>query len=183
MLGKWRGHAEYQQYLIKAISREFKKNPKAIEYLETAILKMYLLNLDKIYEFFVLLFSAIGRPSNQQPEIFRSFLLMSHFKVAGLEEWISYAKSSPIICAMVGVSDHDFPGESTHRDFISRLWREDDSYHLQKFKRKPKCKHGKKNFRLSIPELSSKWLIKLSPERFSNAFLSDCFRLFLPRSL
>ncbi|MFV0314706.1 MAG: hypothetical protein ACK5I7_06325 [Anaerotignum sp.] len=83
---------------------------------------MYTLNLDNIREDLLPHFSQIGRPSNQQPELFRSFILMSHFKVVGVDEWVSTAAASPLLCALVGVRPEDFPGASTHRDFLNRLW-------------------------------------------------------------
>lgn len=143
MLGEWRNHADYQCFLIDNVNREFKHNPKAIDHFESAVLKMYCLNLDSIYDDFLPLFSLTGRSSNQQPEIFRSFILMSHFKYSSLEDWLSYAKSSGMVCILVGVSPEAFPGESTHRDFITRLWQADDSDHTRRFYKKPKTKHGK----------------------------------------
>jgi len=121
MLGQWRNHADYQRFMVEAVNREFKRNQKAIEHFETAFLKMYHMNLDSVREHFIPLFSTVGKPSNQQPEIFRSLILMSHFKYAGLEDWLSYAKSSIVVCGLVGVTPDTFPGESTHRDFITRF--------------------------------------------------------------
>ena len=143
MLGEWRNHADYQLFMVDVVNREFKRNPNAIKQYETAFLKMHCLNLDSIYTDFLPLFSVTGKPSNQQPEIFRSLMLMGHFKYAGLEEWIAYAKSSIILCALVGVTPDTFPGESTHRDFISRLWHYNSVGKLRSVTRKPQTKHGK----------------------------------------
>lgn len=143
MLGLWRSHADFQKFMIDVVNLEFKHNPKSIEYFETAILKTYYLNLDNIREDFLPLFSVTGKPSNQQPEILRSFILMSHFKYAGIDEWVAYAAATPIICALVGVSATDFPGASTHRDFLSRLWISAKPNKQRNFKTKPKSKHGK----------------------------------------
>jgi hypothetical protein len=143
MLGKWRGHADYQRFMVDIVNREFKRNPNAVKQYETAVLKMHFLNLDSVYTDFLPLFSATGKPSNQQPEIFRSSVLMSHFKYASLEDWIAYAKSSIIVCALVGITPDTFPGESTHRDFISRLWQLNSIGKLRRVTRKPQTKHGK----------------------------------------
>ena len=143
MLGEWRTHAEYQHFMIASVNREFKHNPKTIHHVESAILKMYYLNLDSIREDFAPRYSLTGRPSNQQSEILRSFILMSHFKYAELEKWLIYAKSSKVICGLIGVTPDTLPGESTHRDFISRLWTSDDSSRLRPVTRKPRGKHGK----------------------------------------
>jgi len=143
LLGFWSCHAHFQHVLVENVSREFKRNPNSIKHFEEAFMKMYCLNLDLVRDDFLPLFSSTGKPSNQQPEIFRSFILMSHFKYASLEDWIAYAKSSEMICFLVGVTPDRFPGESTHRDFISRLWQADNSNHLRVVKKKPKTKHGK----------------------------------------
>lgn len=180
MLGEWRSHADYQRFLVDNVNREFKHNPKAIEHFETAILKMYQLNLDCIYDDFLPLFSLVGRSSNQQPEIFRSFVLMSHFKYASIEEWISFAKSTKLVCALVGVTHEDFPGESTHRDFISRLWKADDSNHQRKFNKKPKGKHGKKKLppkhpgiiKFLVDKALSGEVFKRIPERLYQAIFT-----------
>lgn len=143
MLGRWRIHADYQRFMINIVNQMFKHNPKSITNHEAAILKMYHLNLDCVKEDFTPLFSFTGKPSNQQPELFRSFLLMSHYKHSGIDEWVAYASASPIICALVGVSSDSFPGASTHRDFINRLWTTGKPNRLKTPKTKPKGKHGK----------------------------------------
>lgn len=129
--------------MINAVNREFKRNPKSIKTYEAAILKMYYLNTDNIREDFEPLFSQTGKPSNQQPEIFRSFILMSHFKYGGIDEWVAHASASPLLCALVGVRPGEFPGASTHRDFMERLWKAGKPNRLRKPHTKPKGKHGK----------------------------------------
>ena len=143
MLGHWQSHAEYQRFMVDEIKRQYKYNPKSIEYFEAAILKMHLLNLDNIREDFLPLFSETGRPSNHQPQLFRSFLLMTHCKHSSIDDWVSYASGQPILCALVGVKPADFPGASTHRDFFQRLWMADKPTRIREVKRKPRGKHGK----------------------------------------
>lgn len=143
LLGLWRSHADFQEFIVNAVNCEFKHNPKSIDYYETAILKIYFLNLDNIREDFLPLFSVTGKPSNQQPEIFRSFILMSHFKYSSIDEWVVYARGTPIICALVGVYFYDFPGASTHHDFFDRLWLAPKSDKQRFVHKKPKGKHGK----------------------------------------
>lgn len=111
MLGHWQSHEAYQKSMIYSVNRFFKHNPKSIEFYSQAILKMYFLNLDTVYEDFAPMFSSIGRPSNLQPQLFRSLLLMSHFKYASIDEWVSYASGNEILRALVCV-DSQFPGAS-----------------------------------------------------------------------
>ena len=143
LFGFWRNNADYQRFMVAAVNREFRHNPKAIDAYETAILKMYYLNPDNIKGDFLPLFSATGRPSNQQPELFRSLLLMSHCRFAGIDEWVAHAAATPILCALVGVTPDSFPGASTHRDFLTRLWMTEKPDKKKDFATKPKGKHGK----------------------------------------
>ena len=167
MLGTWSTHEFFQKLMVARINREFKHNPKAIEHFETAILKMYYLNLDQVYNDFQPLFSTTGRPSNQQPEIFRSFVLMSHFKYASIEEWVSYAKSSKILSALVGVFPDEFPSESTHRDFYSRLWMDSEPNHIRSSEKKPTTKHGNEKMPPKHPGIIKELVDKaLSGETF-----------------
>ena len=128
--------------MVEAVNREFKHNPKSIANHEAAILKMYHLNLDIIRDDFQPLFSLTGKPSNQQPELLRSFLLMSHYRYAGIDEWVAHASATPILCGLIGVTPDSFPGASTHRDFLARLWMADKPNRLKRPKPKPKGKYG-----------------------------------------
>ena len=166
-LGTWRSHADYQRFMVEAVNREFKHNPRAVENYEAAIMKMYYLDLDKIKEDFPSLFSPVGRPSNRQPEVFRSLLLMSHFKYAGFDEWVSYASATPILRALVGVAAGSFPGASTHRDFLWRLWRAGKPNRLKKIIHKPAGKHGKEKLPPKHPGVVADMVEKaLSGEAF-----------------
>ena len=143
MLGTWRSHAEYQRFLVDALMEISAYNPESLEHFRTTILKLHSLNLDSIKTDFEERFSSTGRPSNFQPEMFRSFVLMSDQKVADIDEWRKIAISTPIFCALIGVEPQDFPGASTLRDFISRLWLEDATERVKTVEPKPKEKHGK----------------------------------------
>jgi len=143
MLGKWRTHAEYQRFLVDALLTEKARNPQSLADYEDTILKLYSLNLDSVKTDFVKRFSVTGRPSNLQPEMFRAFVLMADQKVAGIEEWRKKAIATPIFCALVGLEPQDFPGASTLRDFITRLWLEAPPERVKNIETKPKEKHGK----------------------------------------
>ena len=166
--------------MVECCNREFKHNPNSVKYFETAFLKMYSMNLNPLYDDFLPLFSPVGKPSNQQPEIFRSFVLMSHFKYTGLEEWISYAKSSKMVCGLVGVTPDAFPGESTHRDFMARLWQDKDKSRIRSVSRKPKTKHGKEKLPPKHPGIIKKLadkaisgeVFKRIPERLLQAIFT-----------
>ena len=143
MLGIWRTHAEYQRYLVDALTKEKTRNPQSMADYEETILKLYSLNMDSVKTDFADRFSPTGRPSNFQPEMFRTFILMADQRVAGIEEWRKKAVATPIFCALIGVEPNDFPGASTLRDFITRLWLADAPDRLKNIEAKPREKHGK----------------------------------------
>ena len=127
------------------------------------------LNLDVIKPDFAPMFSTTGRPSNYQPEIFRSYILMSHYKFGSIDDWVSYAASSRFVCALVGVSQNEYPGASTHRDFISRLWMSETVSHEKVFEKKPKKKHGKEKMPPKRPGIVFEMVEKaLAGEVFDN---------------
>ena len=160
MLGIWQSHAAYQHRMLDIVVQKFRHNPKSINYYESAILKMYYLNLDNVKEDFLPLFSVTGRPSHHQPEIFRSFILMTHFKCASIDEWVVRAAGDDIICALVGVKPNDFPGASTHRDFFERLWAAGKPDKLKHLSLKPKTKHGNQKQPLKRPGIVKKLVDK-----------------------
>ena len=143
MLGKWREHADYQQYLIDFLKQEREKNPQSIKDFETSILKLYMMNLDSVKTDFAGLFSGTGRPSNQQPEMFRALVLMSDQLAGGFDGFVKTARATPLFCALVGVDAEDFPAASTLRDFISRFWMEETPDRVKTVEVKPKGGYGK----------------------------------------
>lgn len=175
MLGIWRTHTEYQQSLIEALEREYARNPQSVADYETTILKLYSLNLDNVKTDFAKLFSPAGRPSNQQPEMFRAFILMSDQKVTNIDEWRKKAVATPILCALIGVEPNEFPGASTLRDFITRLWLEDTPEHVKTVPEKPKEKHGKQKKPPKNPGI----IADLAKRAMDGATFEDCPELFL----
>jgi len=151
MLGKWRTHAEYQQFVVDALLKEKARNPQSLAEYEETILKLYSLNLDSVKTDFAKRFSVTGRPSDFQPEMFRAFVLMADQKVASIEEWRKKAICTPIFCALIGIEPKDFPGASTLRDFITRLWLEDAPERVKNVEAKPREKHGKNKKPLKNP--------------------------------
>jgi hypothetical protein len=143
MLGTWRTHAEYQQFVVDALSLVKADNPQSISDFETIILKLYNLNLDSVKTDFAKRFSSTGRPSNQQPEIFRAYVLMCALKEGDIGIFRKMARSNPVLSAIIGVTPDNFPGESTMRDFVSRLWLEETPQRERVVEKKPKDKHGK----------------------------------------
>src|SRR5674536_294432 len=120
-----------------------------VEFYTEALSKLYILDLDVLKLLFKPCFSNTGKPSNQKPEIFRSFILMSELHYNSITQWVAFLKANAILCFAIGVSPNDVPGVGSHYDFIDRLWLENpevkqnrqDSLHP--YKSKPRKKLGK----------------------------------------
>jgi hypothetical protein len=144
VLGTWRYHAEFLAFMIPAFLSDVAANHNTLSVYGSAFQKMFCLNLDSALEDFLPLFSMCGKPSNQQPEIFRSLILMSHFRFPSIDNWVKHAKAHKVICDLVGVEPNNFPGASTHRDFYNRLWQDPVFSHIMNLNSsKPKAKLGK----------------------------------------
>ncbi|WP_346962497.1 hypothetical protein [Clostridium sp.] len=157
MLGNWRSHSDYQTLLISRLMEIYKINTTIMEYYSSSIDKLYNLNLDVIKPLISPMYSLTGKPSNQQPEMLRSFILMSDLGFNSLPKWIKHLRAHDILCTIIGVEKSDVPGLGTHYDFITRFWgvspkaekKSLDSLHS--FTSKPRKKLGKmKNCRQSI---------------------------------
>jgi hypothetical protein len=77
LLGTWTSHADYQQFVINELSAVAKLNPYAILEYRNPIAKVFILNLDPLKKLVSPLYSAAGRPSKNQSEIFCSLILMA----------------------------------------------------------------------------------------------------------
>ncbi|MCT7443328.1 hypothetical protein N5V56_22830, partial [Escherichia coli] len=105
-----------------SISELYKTDPTIVEYYSSSIEKLYNLNLDDIKPLIRETYSLTGKPSNQQPELFRSFILMSDLGFHSLQNWIKHLRAHDILCTIIGVEKSNVPGLGTHYDFISRFW-------------------------------------------------------------
>lgn len=119
-----------------------KPNPKPILGFAATIVKMWLLNLDPMREIIVERFSITGRPSNQQPEIMRLLILMADRREHNLTRWLKTVAATPLFCALIGLEPDELPGESTIRDFISRLWLGETPNRVKKLESKPDKDYG-----------------------------------------
>ncbi|APM40795.1 hypothetical protein [Clostridium kluyveri] len=118
MLAIWRSHAEYQLFLINNLLSLYTQSKTSLNFYSEALSKLYILDLDVIKPLIQPCFSNTGKPSNQQPEIFRSFILMSELGYYSIPKWIAFLRATPILCYAIGVSPDDVPGVGNHYDFI-----------------------------------------------------------------
>ena len=63
MLGLWRPHVDYQRHTATELSLIARFNPCALLEYETAISKLYILDLDPMKPIVALLYSPVGRPA------------------------------------------------------------------------------------------------------------------------
>jgi hypothetical protein len=107
MLGNWRTHKEYQSYLLEKILPFFESDKKKVLHYEDALSKLYILDLDPLKELLAKHFSITGAPAKNQPELIRSFVLMSELKFHSIPKWVEELQSGELLCFMIGISRSD----------------------------------------------------------------------------
>jgi len=178
MLGFWRSHADYQNFVKSALSNFAKHSPWSVLEYEQEISKVFILNLDHMQNIMKPLYSKTGKPAQIQPEIFRSFVLCNalHFP---LNYWVlEKLPKNPVLQIACGFDGH-LPGIASYYDFINRLIKLDEKPRLKKKKRKPKKKYGKNKMPPKHPNIVLRLVDKiLAGRRFPNRperFLQQIF--------
>ena len=142
MLGHWRSHAEYQAFVSAKLAEIGRVAPFAVAEYRDEVSKLWILNLDPMKVLVAPLYSPVGRPSELQPEIFRSLSLMVDLGYSP-DEWVfRKLPANPVLQAICGFSGK-LPGIASYYDFIRRLIKIDEKPRLKRKKRKPRKKLGK----------------------------------------
>lgn len=121
MLGYWRTHDEYQIWLKSRLISLVSEHEAEIRFYGSLIEKVYVLNLDPLKEIIAPMYSPIGRPAHNQPELFRSLVVMLHCKIQDPTKFVAILRASPVlttICGFEGLT----PGVGTFYDLLARLW-------------------------------------------------------------
>jgi len=139
MLGVYRSHKEYYQFVLSELSKLAQTRPDQIREYQNAISKMLLLNLDPLVSVIEPLYPNIGRPAMMQLEIFRSFVLMKDLKIP-LNNWVDKLAFNPVLRIIAGFNYDYMPKTSSYYDFINRTVPLDEAPVLRGFKPKPKKK-------------------------------------------
>jgi hypothetical protein len=142
LLGSWLPHADYQQQTADELSLIAKINPCALMEYESSISKLYILNLDQLRPLIAPLYSTTGRPSVNQPEIFRSLVLMNDLGFA-LDKWVKKLSKNRVLQFACGFFSGKLPGIASYYDFINRIIKLEENPRVKPKKRKPKKKYGK----------------------------------------
>ena len=146
MLGYWRTHEEYQSYLVEKIFPLFQADEKNVLQYEKALSKLYILDLDPLKPLLADFYSITGAPAKNQPELIRSFILMSELKIHSITKWVEKLQANEILCFIIGLSRADIHNVGSYYDLINRVWLSNQAIEhefensLHNFKRKPRKK-------------------------------------------
>jgi len=141
LLGYWQSHSDYQNWVVSTLTAIARINPYTLWEYEKHISKLYILNLDPLEKLLAPTYSKIGRPAENQPEIFRSFVLMNSLGYS-LDEWLKKLPNNPVLKAVCGFHDQ-LPRVASYYDFINRIIKLDEKSRHKPKKRKPKKTFGK----------------------------------------
>jgi len=142
MLGTWQSHDAYIRNVVSELSFYSAISQYFVYQHENIISKLYILNLDTLKPIIAPLYSVTGRPSNYQPEMFRTFIVMNDLKKP-IDLWSETLRLNPILRIICGFPSDYIPSTASFYDFMNRLYRLDDRPRVKKKKRKPKKKIGK----------------------------------------
>lgn len=122
MLKHWTSHAEYQQFVSDAVSLLNESQLKKLSSYSDSIDKLTSLNLDPVGLHLLPFYSYTGRPALNQPQIFRSFVLMMDQKILSLTKWVEMLQTDDLLALMIGCFPYSLPPLGSYYDFINRLW-------------------------------------------------------------
>ena len=89
---------------------------------QSALFKMIWLDVDSISALLSPLYSKTGRPSKNQIQILRSFILMAHFRCFSIKNWVKKLKKQKALAVICGFDPEHVSSFSSHYDFIHRLY-------------------------------------------------------------
>jgi len=167
LLGEWSSHGEYQQQMTVVLSAIARVNPDLVLEYADPISKVYILDLDPLKVLVGPLYSTTGRPSKNQAEIFRSFVLMNALGFC-LDKWIEKLSFNPVLRAACGFKGKP-PGVASYYDLINRIVKLDEKPRNKRKKRKPRIKHGKNKLPPKHPGIVGKLMGQiLNGRRFNH---------------
>jgi hypothetical protein len=152
MITRWTAHKEYLGFLKAAVDDFRVKEPKKVAAFQKTIAKLSSLNLDPLFGALNPYYANIGRPAVNQPEIFRSFILMFDQGETSVTNWQRRVAADVFLARLIGCESGKTPPLGSYYDFIDRLWlrrkslQREDRKRLVAFIRKPvkKIKRGVK---------------------------------------
>lgn len=121
MLGPWRPHAQFQDWLEKQLIGLLPQHEALIKFHANALEKVYILDLDPLKKLIFPRYSFTGRPAVNQPEIFRAMVLASHYKVS-ISSFVERLKVDDVLAIACGFTLSNTPGVGSFYDLFNRLW-------------------------------------------------------------
>jgi len=140
LLGYWRPHEQFQRWLEQKLLSFLPEHEKQIRFYANILEKVYLLDLDRLLPLALSQYSRTGRPSQNQPEIFRALVMMCHLK-EGITSFVERLKAHPVLAVACGFAPDSIPGVGTFYDFLDRFWLGEEP---PKGLREPRKKKSKK---------------------------------------
>jgi hypothetical protein len=182
MLGVWRTHDEYQQFVSKQLLNGYYDQGSLIEY-QDIIQKLWILNLDPLKDIIADCYSYTGRPSEHQPEFFRTYILMQALDVP-VSKWVDKLRNSFVLRTVCGFYKSEIPSIASFYSFVKRITGPETKSKIKKFKRKPKykLKQGEK-LRPKHPNITKKLKKQILNGRRFNDPVADILNRILALSV
>ena len=146
MLKFWTSHKEYIDFLSNAASTLDASLRKKLNFHSNSIKKLTSLNLDPLRSVLEPYYSKTGRPALNQPEIFRSIILMLDMGETSLTKWVDTLLFDDLLAMLIGCSPNSLPPLGSYYDLIDRLWlrnTSNDRLAQKKFYKYPKSSKPK----------------------------------------
>jgi len=138
MLGKWRNHKDYQQFVSSRLGQYDYNHPAVLDFLNI-ISKLYILNLDKLRNIIADKFSTTGRPANLQPEFFRIIIMMQALG-SPINKWTEKLKLNFVLRTACGLTKREIPSVASLYNFIYRIVGKENAPVIRMPRSKPKYK-------------------------------------------
>ena len=138
MLGKWRSHEEYQEFVSRQLLFGSYDREQLIEY-QDSIEKLWIFNLDPLKDIMADRYSNTGRPAEYQPELFRTYILMQDLDIP-INMWVDKLKTNFTLRTICGFYKSEIPSIATFYSFVERITGPETKPQVRKFIRKPKNK-------------------------------------------
>lgn len=189
MLHDWENHCTFQENLILKLQNQLKTQRSRLVGLDSAISKLYLLNLDNLLPVVKSLFSGTGRPAKNQQGIIRSLVLMFDQRKHSITNWSVLVAHDPLLFDICGFNSDKAPSVASYYDFLVRVWLSSHDKHIESKKRvksftsKPrkKLKAGQKlppkhpgTVKRLVKKATEGKLPDFRPERILQDFLARC---------
>jgi hypothetical protein len=182
MLGVWRTHNDYQQFVSNLLMSGSYDKEQLIEH-QNIILKLWIFDFDPLKDILADYYSNTGRPSLYQPEFFRTFILMQHLHVP-ISLWVEKLRNNFVIRTACGFLKSELPSIASFYAFVERITGPETKPKVKKFIRKPKKKLGKgEKLQPKHPNITQKLKAKIIKGHRFNDPVADTINRILELSV